>query len=99
MKVTIDLDYDDRDKLMVDMLIEDYETLYHNCYNDMEEYTKNPEKHHFKLEDLKNNEKTLMSIERLLDYYTAGNEHKNIIKRIIDKVRIKGDIARGMSQK
>jgi hypothetical protein len=99
MKLIVELDYDARDKMMVDMLIEDYENLYYNYQHDLERYTKNLEKHSYMLEDIRGNEETLDALETLLDYYTPREEHRVIIDRIQNKVDVKRKIARGMSQK
>ena len=99
MKLIVELDYDARDKMMVDMLIEDYENLYYNYQHDLERYTKNTEKHNYMLEDIRGNEETLDALETLLDYYTPREEHRVIIDRIQNKVDVKRKIARGMSQK
>ena len=92
MKLIVELDYDARDKLMVDMLIEDYENLYYNYQHDLERENPN-------IEDLRHNEETLDALETILDYYTPREEHLRIIDRIQNKVTIKRDIARKMSQK
>jgi hypothetical protein len=92
MKLIVELDYDARDKMMVDMLIEDYENLYYNYQYDLERENTHPE-------DIRNNEETLDALECILDYYTPREEHLRIIDRIQNKVTIKRDIARKMSQK
>ena len=92
MKLIVELDYDARDKMMVDMLIEDYENLYYNYQHDLERENPN-------IEDLRHNEETLDALETILDYYTPREEHLRIIDRIQNKVTIKRDIARKMSQK
>lgn len=99
MKLTVELDYDARDKMMVDMLIEDYENLYYNYQHDLERYTKNLEKHSYMLEDIRGNEETLDALETLLDYYTPRDEHLAIINRIQNKLTIKREIARKMGMK
>jgi hypothetical protein len=99
MKLTVELDYDARDKLMIDMLIEDYENLYYNYKHDLETYRRNPSKYSYKLNDIRHNEETLDALETLLNYYTPREEHRAIIDRVQNKVTIKRDIARKMSQK
>jgi long-subunit acyl-CoA synthetase (AMP-forming) len=99
MKLTVELDYDARDKMMVDMLTEDYENLYYNYKHDLENYRRNPEKYSYMLEDIHHNEETLDALETLLDYYTPREEHRLIIDRVQNKVTIKRDIARKMGMK
>jgi hypothetical protein len=91
MKLIVELDYDARDKMMVDMLTEDYENLY-NYQHDLERGKAN-------IEDLRHNEETLDALECILDYYTPRDEHLAIINRIQNKLTIKRDIARKMGMK
>jgi hypothetical protein len=92
MKLIVELDYDARDKMMVDMLTEDYENLYYNYQHDLERGKAN-------IEDLRHNEETLDALECILDYYTPRDEHLAIIDRIQNKLTIKRDIARKMGMK
>jgi hypothetical protein len=97
-EIKIAMEWEDYDKLFLDMLLEGYETSYWSYLDSKKYVEKDPVKYAFKKEEVEDCLNVLVSFETLADHYTARDEHLPLLKDIRDRLEAKAKIAKGMSQ-
>lgn len=96
-EIKVSLDWDNYDKLFLDMLLEGYETTYW-AYKDAKNYVESdPVRYAFKAEDVADSYKVLRAFEILAGHYTSRDDHVPLLKNIRDRMNAKAKIAKGMS--
>lgn len=97
-EIKVSMEWEDYDKLFLDMLLEGYETTYWAMLDTKKDIDKDPVKYAFKKEDYWDSVEVLHAFETLADHYTARDEHVRMLKDIRDRMNAKAKIAKGMSQ-
>ena len=97
-EIKVSMDWDNYDKLFVDMLLEGYETSYWTLLDTKKDLDSDPVKYAFKNEDYWYELKVLDAFELLANHYTAYDDHLPLLKDIRDRMEAKAKIAKGMSQ-
>lgn len=97
-EIKISMEWEDYDKLFLDMLLEGYELTYWAMLDTKKDLESDPVKYSFKNEDYWYDMKVLDAFEVLANHYTAYDDHVPMLKAIRDRMEIKAKIAKGMSQ-
>jgi len=97
-EIKVTLDWDNYDKLFLDMLLEGYELTYWNMLDTKKDLEEDPVRFAFKNEDYWYDLKVLDAFETLANHYTARDEHERMLADIRDRMEAKAKIAKGMSQ-
>lgn len=97
-EIKVSMDWEEYDRLFLDMLLEGYETTYWAYKDAMKDYNSDPKKYDFKMEDMRDSMIVMEAFETLADHYTRYDDHLPLLKTIRDRMDIKAKIAKGMSQ-
>ena len=97
-EIKVSVDWEDYDKLFVSMLVEGYETSYWAMQDYKKHLKEDPVKYGFMNEDYWNTIEVLHAFETLAKHYTARDEHLRMLADIRERLTIKANIAKGMSQ-
>lgn len=95
--IKVSLDWDNYDKLFLDMLLEGYELTYWAYKDALNDLERDPFRYSFKQEDVEESLKVLNAFETLADHYTSRDDHVPLLKDIRDRMDAKAKIAKGMS--
>ena len=96
-EIKVSLDWDNYDKLFLDMLLEGYEATYWAMLDTKKDLNEDPVKYAYKNEDYWDSVEVLHAFETLADHYTARDDHERMLADIRDRLTIKAKIAKGMS--
>jgi hypothetical protein len=96
-EIKVSLDWDNYDKLFLDMLLEGYELTYWAYLDAKKDYDSDPKKYDFKMEDMRESMNVMKAFETLADHYTSRDDHVPLLKDIRDRMDAKAKIAKGMS--
>lgn len=96
--IKITVDWENYDKLFLDILLEGYETSYWAYKDALNDIERDPFRYSFKEGDVKDLLKVLNAFETLADHYTRYDDHVRMLADIRDRMDAKALIAKGMSQ-
>jgi len=96
-EIKISMEWEEYDKLFLDMLLEGYETTYWAYLDAKKDYDSDPKRYDFKMEDMRDSMNVMHAFEILADHYTSRDDHVPLLKDIRDRMDAKAKIAKGMS--